>query len=64
MKKIFTHLTFYVFLAIIAGILLGHFNPKMGEDMEFIGKNFIAIIKVFVGPIIFLTIVLGIGWVT
>ena len=61
MKKIFTHLTFYVFLAIIAGILLGHFNPKMGEDMEFIGKNFIAIIKVFVGPIIFLTIVLGIG---
>jgi aerobic C4-dicarboxylate transport protein len=29
--------------------------------MEFIGKNFIAIIKVFVGPIIFLTIVLGIG---
>ena len=61
MKKIFTHLTFYVFLAIIAGILLGHFSPKMGEDMEFIGKNFIAIIKVFVGPIIFLTIVLGIG---
>ena len=61
MKKIFTHLTFYVFLAIIAGILLGHFNPKMCEDMEFIGKNFIAIIKVFVGPIIFLTIVLGIG---
>ena len=61
MKKIFTHLTFYVFLAIIAGILLGHFNPKMGESMEFIGKYFIAIIKVFVGPIIFLTIVLGIG---
>jgi aerobic C4-dicarboxylate transport protein len=61
MKNIFTHLTFYVFLAIIAGILLGHFNPKMGESMEFIGKYFIAIIKVFVGPIIFLTIVLGIG---
>ena len=61
MKKIFTHLTFYVFLAIIAGILLGHFNPEMGESMEFIGKYFIAIIKVFVGPIIFLTIVLGIG---
>lgn len=61
MKKLFTHLTFYVFIAIIAGILLGHFNPKMGEEMEIIGKTFIAIIKVFVGPIIFLTIVLGIG---
>ncbi|MBP6460023.1 MAG: cation:dicarboxylase symporter family transporter [Crocinitomicaceae bacterium] len=61
MKKLFTHLTFYVFIAIIAGILLGHFNPKLGEEMEIIGKTFIAIIKVFVGPIIFLTIVLGIG---
>ncbi len=61
MKKLFTHLTFYVFIAIIAGILLGHFNPKLGENMEIIGKTFIAIIKVFVGPIIFLTIVLGIG---
>jgi aerobic C4-dicarboxylate transport protein len=61
MTKIFKHLTFYVFIAIIAGILLGHFNPSLGEKMELIGKGFISIIKVFVGPIIFLTIVLGIS---
>ncbi len=61
MTKIFKHLTFYVFIAIIAGILLGHFNPALGEKMELIGKGFISIIKVFVGPIIFLTIVLGIS---
>jgi aerobic C4-dicarboxylate transport protein len=61
MAKIFKHLTFYVFIAIIAGILLGHFNPSLGEKMELIGKGFISIIKVFVGPIIFLTIVLGIS---
>lgn len=61
MFKIFKHLTFYVFIAIIAGILLGHFNPTLGEKMELIGKGFISIIKVFVGPIIFLTIVLGIS---
>ncbi len=61
MTKIFKHLTFYVFIAIIAGILLGHFNPSLAEKMELIGKGFISIIKVFVGPIIFLTIVLGIS---
>ena len=61
MSKIFKHLTFYVFIAIIAGILLGHLNPLLGQKMELIGKGFISIIKVFVGPIIFLTIVLGIS---
>jgi aerobic C4-dicarboxylate transport protein len=61
MTNIFKHLTFYVFIAIIAGILLGHLNPLLGQQMELIGKGFISIIKVFVGPIIFLTIVLGIS---
>jgi aerobic C4-dicarboxylate transport protein len=61
MTKIFKHLTFYVFIAILAGILLGHLNPELGQKMELIGKGFISIIKVFVGPIIFLTIVLGIS---
>lgn len=61
MKKVFSNLTFYVLIAIIAGVLLGHYNPKLGEEMEVVGKTFIAIIKLFIGPIIFLTIVLGIG---
>ena len=61
MTKIFKHLTFYVFIVILAGILLGHLNPLVGQQMELIGKGFISIIKVFVGPIIFLTIVLGIS---
>ncbi len=60
-KKILKHLTFYVILAIIAGVLLGHFNPALAVKMEFLGKQFIAIIKLFIAPIIFLTIVLGIG---
>ena len=60
-KKVFKHLTFYVLVAIIAGILLGHFFPKQGLKMEKIGTYFIDIIKVFIGPIIFLTIILGIS---
>ena len=60
-KRILTHLTFYVFLAILSGVLLGHFAPDTALKMEFLGTWFIALIKVFIGPIIFLTIVLGIG---
>ena len=49
-------------IAITAGILLGHFNPAAASSkfVENLGKWFIALIKIFIGPIIFLTIVLGI----
>ncbi len=60
-RRIVTHLTFYVLIAIIAGILLGHFDPETAVKFEFLGTWFIKIIKVFIAPIIFLTIVLGIG---
>lgn len=59
--KIVTNLTFWVFVAITAGILLGHFAPQQALKMEPVGKYFIELIKVFIGPIIFLTIVLGIS---
>jgi len=59
--KVVTNLTFWVMIAIIAAILLGHFNPAVAIKMEIIGKTFIDIIKVFIVPIIFLTIVLGIS---
>lgn len=58
---ILTNLTFWVLLAIISGILLGHFAPEVAVKMEIIGKLFIKLVKIFVGPIIFLTIVLGIS---
>ena len=61
MKKIFRHLTFYVIIAIIAGVILGHYNPDLGVKMKSISEAFIFIIKCFVPPIIFLTIVLGIS---
>ncbi|MFA9213467.1 MAG: cation:dicarboxylate symporter family transporter [Candidatus Methylacidiphilales bacterium] len=61
LKSIISHLTFYVLIAIISGILLGHFYPHWGIKLEFIGNSFISIIKVFIAPIIFFTIVLGIS---
>ncbi|MBP4136811.1 cation:dicarboxylate symporter family transporter [Flavobacterium geliluteum] len=60
-KVIITNLTFWVLIAIIAGVLLGHFTPNMGVKMKIIGDTFVDIIKLFIGPIIFLTIVLGIS---
>lgn len=56
-----TNLTFWVLIAIFCGVLLGHFNPENGQKMKIVGDSFIQIVKVFIGPIIFLTIVLGIA---
>ncbi|MBK6834717.1 MAG: cation:dicarboxylase symporter family transporter [Bacteroidetes bacterium] len=60
-KAIIKNLAFQVLLAIIAGVCLGHFYPALGVKMEIIGNGFISIIKVFIAPIIFLTITLGIA---
>lgn len=61
MKKLFTNLTFWVLTAITAGALLGHFSPGTAIKMQPLGKGFIEIVKLFISPIIFLTISLGIS---
>jgi aerobic C4-dicarboxylate transport protein len=58
---VLTNLTFYVLIAIIAGVLLGYYAPSTAIKTEWIGKTFVDIIKLFIAPIIFLTIVLGIS---
>ena len=59
--SIITNLTFWVLIAILLGIFVGHNHPDTGVRMKIVGDGFISIIKVFIIPIIFLTIVLGIG---
>jgi len=54
-------LAFQVLLAILIGIGVGHFYPATGVKMEIIGKSFVDILKLFIPPIIFLTITLGIA---
>lgn len=61
MKKLFTNLTFWVLTAITAGALLGHFQPETAQKMQPLGKGFIDLVKLFINPIIFLTISLGIS---
>jgi aerobic C4-dicarboxylate transport protein len=61
MRKIVTHLSFYVFIAIILGVLVGLFSPSLALQLEPLSKYFINIIKIFTFPIIFLTVTLGIA---
>lgn len=59
--NIFKNLTFWVFIAIVCAIILGTVNAPLAVKMEVLGKRFIDLIKLFINPIIFLTIVLGIS---
>ena len=61
MRKLITHLSFYVLMAIIAGILIGSYWTHFALQLEPLSKNFISLIKIFTFPIIFLTVTLGIA---
>lgn len=61
MRKIITHLSFYVLIAIILGIFLGVYFPSKAVQLEPLAKGFIQVIKLFTYPIIFLTVTLGIA---
>ncbi len=50
-----------VLVAIVAGVLLGHFAPDLGAAMKPLGDGFIKLIKMIIGPVIFLTVVVGIA---
>jgi aerobic C4-dicarboxylate transport protein len=50
-----------VLVAIAAGVLLGWLDPKLGEQMEPLGKAFINLVKMIIAPVIFLTVALGIA---
>jgi len=59
--NIFRSLAFQVFLAIIAGIFVGCLFPEFAVKLEIIGNSFIKIIKIFIAPIIFFTVSIGIS---
>jgi aerobic C4-dicarboxylate transport protein len=62
-KKFYADLTFQVLIAIIVGIALGHYAPGLATNMKWLGDIFIKMIKMVVGPVIFLTVVTGIAGV-
>ena len=62
MKKPFYKILYVqVLFAIVCGILLGVFYPKLGVDMKPLGDGFIKLIKMIIAPVIFCTVVAGIA---
>ena len=50
-----------VLTAIALGALLGALAPDLGKSLRPLGDTFVKLVKMVIGPIIFLTIVLGIA---
>jgi aerobic C4-dicarboxylate transport protein len=62
MKKPFYKILYVqVLFAILCGVLLGVFYPKLAMDMKPLGDGFIKLIKMIIAPVIFCTVVAGIA---
>ncbi|MFD2742963.1 MULTISPECIES: dicarboxylate/amino acid:cation symporter [Sphingobacterium] len=59
--KFYELLYVQVLFAILAGVLLGHFYPSIGESLKPLGDGFIQLIKMIIAPVIFITVTLGIA---
>ena len=61
MRKLVNLLYVQVLIAIIIGVLIGHFYPSVGAQLKPLGDGFIKLIKMVIAPLIFCSIVLGIA---
>ena len=61
MKRVVSHLTFQVLVAIVLGVLVGINFPGFAPTAKLISQTFINMISMLIAPIIFFTIVLGIA---
>src|SRR3954465_15102213 len=50
-----------VIVAVVAGVIVGLLAPEVGKSVGILGTLFVSLIKMMIVPVIFCTIVLGIG---
>jgi aerobic C4-dicarboxylate transport protein len=50
-----------VLVGIVVGVVVGYFWPETGANMKPLGDVFIKMVKMVIGPVIFLTLVTGIS---
>ncbi|MFF3141704.1 cation:dicarboxylate symporter family transporter, partial [Streptomyces sp. NPDC057927] len=50
-----------VIIAVVLGIAVGFAAPDFAKELKPIGTGFVSLIKMMISPIIFCTIVLGVG---
>lgn len=59
--RILKNLTVQVVIGIILGIAVGFMFPAFGEQLKVLADVFIKLIKMVIAPIVFFTVVIGIG---
>lgn len=59
--KILRSLYFWILIAFVSGCIIGLINPSLGLLLEPLGTNFIKLIKIFIPPVVFLTVASGIA---
>ena len=60
-RPFYYSLYFQVIVAIVLGVVIGHFMPESAVKMKPLGDGFIKLIKMIIAPIIFCTVVVGIA---
>ncbi|MFC8620042.1 cation:dicarboxylate symporter family transporter [Micromonospora purpureochromogenes] len=50
-----------VIVAVLAGVVVGLAAPEVGKELKPLGTGFVNLIKMMISPVIFCTIVLGVG---
>jgi aerobic C4-dicarboxylate transport protein len=58
---LYRHLYAQVIFAVIAGISVGFFFPEFGSSLKPLGDAFVALVKMIIAPVIFLTVATGLG---
>ncbi|KAG0005151.1 hypothetical protein BGZ79_006611 [Entomortierella chlamydospora] len=57
----YTNITFWIVVGLIVGIIVGKFAPEFAVKIEPMGRVFLRMIQIIVGPLIFSTLVVGIA---
>jgi proton glutamate symport protein len=54
-------ITHWIFIALVAGALVGTYAPEVAKNMDVFSKIFLKLIKTIVAPLLFSTLIIGIA---
>ena len=60
-KELRSNLTFWIFVALVAGVIVGIAAPDVAKEMDVFSKIFLNLIKTIVAPLLFSTLIIGIA---
>lgn len=60
-KELSKSVTFWIFVALFAGIAVGIAAPDVAKEMDIFSKIFLKLIKTIVAPLLFATLIIGIA---